>query len=430
MAWMNTTNDVRSMAGAGNAGIPAARCCGTDLVSIDRVSGNPFDVLILAMAIASGVTQSSTPQSTSKPVAVYGATNPQPGAQGDGATESGAPDAIDTKSNEWVVAPIPMINPTLKNGLILMLGYLYRLDKSDLTTAPSYTMGMAFKTSNDSWGGAIAQSLRLAHDRFRVFAMWSYTDLNYGFYGIGQSAGDNGVSIDINQAGSVGLGEVLIRTWPRWYFGPRYQILTMSVGINGLNTPDTPKVPDTDGKLVTGSLGPHVKYDSRDNPFYPRHGVQVDAVANFYDAAFGGRRTYQTYKAAVNQYLSFNARNVLAWRVSVCSSSGDIPFYNMCMFASARDLRGYPGGQYRDLARLAGQIEWRSEIWWRLGGVIFAGAGEVAPDLSSLAISKALPSIGTGIRFTLAPKNHVNLRVDYAWGKNSSALYLSVAEAF
>ena len=42
----------------------------------------------------------------------------------------------------------------------------------------------------------------------------------------------------------------------------------------------------------------------------------------------------------------------------------------------------------------------------------------------------ALPGGGVGLRFTLARRNHVNLRVDYAWGKNSTALYVGVAEAF
>lgn len=223
---------------------------------------------------------------------------------------------------------------------------------------------------------------------------------------------------------------MLVRTWPGWYFGARYQIMDMTAGVNGTNTEDRPQLPERDLKLITAALGPHIKFDSRDNPFYPRHGFQVDIMANFYDSAFGGRRSYETYKASLNQYISLNRRNVLAYRVSLCSSSGDIPFYNMCMFASARDLRGYPGGQYRDTARLASQVEWRTEIWWRFGAVVFAGTGEVAPMLTDLTASKLLPSVGTGLRFVLAPRNHVNLRVDYAWGKSSTALYLSVAEAF
>jgi len=51
-------------------------------------------------------------------------------------------------------------------------------------------------------------------------------------------------------------------------------------------------------------------------------------------------------------------------------------------------------------------------------------------DFGTLNWNDALPSGGVGLRFTVAKRNHVNLRADYAWGKDSSALYVSVVEAF
>ena len=79
---------------------------------------------------------------------------------------------------------------------------------------------------------------------------------------------------------------------------------------------------------------------------------------------------------------------------------------------------------------LAAQAEWRSELWWRFGAAVFGGGGEVVPDFRSLNWNDALPSGGAGLRFTVAKRNHVNLRADYAWGKGSSAVYVSVVEAF
>jgi hypothetical protein len=79
---------------------------------------------------------------------------------------------------------------------------------------------------------------------------------------------------------------------------------------------------------------------------------------------------------------------------------------------------------------LSFQAEWRSELWWRFGAAVFVGAGSVAPDFGDFAWKDTLPSGGVGLRFVLAKKNHVNLRMDYAWGKNSSAFYMSVGEVF
>ncbi len=61
---------------------------------------------------------------------------------------------------------------------------------------------------------------------------------------------------------------------------------------------------------------------------------------------------------------------------------------------------------------------------------MFGGLGGVADGFDKLSTDALLPSGGTGIRFRLTRQNHVNLRVDYAWGKKSNALYVSVAEAF
>jgi hypothetical protein len=62
--------------------------------------------------------------------------------------------------------------------------------------------------------------------------------------------------------------------------------------------------------------------------------------------------------------------------------------------------------------------------------VTFVGGGTVAPAFDSLAFKDALPGGGAGLRFTVASRNRVNIRADYAWGKNSSPLYVGVAEAF
>lgn len=123
-------------------------------------------------------------------------------------------------------------------------------------------------------------------------------------------------------------------------------------------------------------------------------------------------------------------RHVVAWHTGACGTGGPVPFYDLCLLGRNQDLRGYTAGQYRDHLMLAAQAEWRAEVWWRLGAVAFVGVGEVSPDFKALTVKHVLPGAGAGLRFTLAKRNHVNLRADYAWGKDSRALYIGVAEAF
>ena len=41
-----------------------------------------------------------------------------------------------------------------------------------------------------------------------------------------------------------------------------------------------------------------------------------------------------------------------------------------------------------------------------------------------------LPGVGAGLRFTLDKKNHINYRVDYAFGRDGRTLSIGVGEAF
>ena len=68
-------------------------------------------------------------------------------------TGPAADDAMRGKRGEFLIAPLPMVNPTLENGLAFAVGYLYRVDATDTMTAPSVSAIGGFKTSNGSWGG-------------------------------------------------------------------------------------------------------------------------------------------------------------------------------------------------------------------------------------------------------------------------------------
>src|SRR6185436_7102840 len=99
--------------------------------------------LVAACAAPAAGQQSSTP-SSEPPVSLFGVVPGEPSSvHGPSAVAQGAPSAVDRgheeKRGEFVFAPMPMINPTLENGLFVIAGYLYRLDLQDHTTPPSAT---------------------------------------------------------------------------------------------------------------------------------------------------------------------------------------------------------------------------------------------------------------------------------------------------
>ena len=65
-------------------------------------------------------------------------------------------------------------------------------------------------------------------------------------------------------------------------------------------------------------------------------------------------------------------------------------------------------------------------LFWRFGLVAFGGRGEVAPGVDKFRSDQFLPAGGTGIRFLLSKQYHVNLRTDFAWGKDTFAWSVGV----
>ncbi len=333
---------------------------------------------------------------------------------------------------EFFIAPIPILNPTIGTGLGVAGGYLYPMSKSDANSPPSLTAAGGFRTDNGSWAFGVIQKMHLKKDKYRVQLGYGYGSLTYKFYGIGHQAGGEGLSIEINQNGHFFLAEGLRRVWEKWFAGARYHLVRSSVALNrdGERKLLPVELPEADIELRTAALGLRVQRDSRDSEFYPTQGSLFDLNADLYGEYIGGRRSYQMYKAFFNKYTSLRPSHQLAFRVSGCFVDGNPPFYDLCLLGLSGDLRGYEVGQYRDRWLLATQAEYRLQLPKRFGLVAFVGVGEVAPELSQFRADNLLPGAGVGLRFTVAKKNHINLRIDYAVGKDGGALYIGVAEAF
>jgi len=145
----------------------------------------------------------------------------------------------------------------------------------------------------------------------------------------------------------------------------------------------------------------------------------------FNGGAVGSDAHFQTYDLSYNKYFSFGSRQVLAVRGASCFT-GD----NLCLLTTAENLRGYRASQYRDRAMLATQAEYRLEAFKRVGFVGFIGAGEIAPKLGDFNWGDVLPGGGIGVRYRITRERHLNVRFDYAWGKNSHEAYFYIGEAF
>ena len=93
-------------------------------------------------------------------------------------------------------------------------------------------------------------------------------------------------------------------------------------------------------------------------------------------------------------------------------------------------MRGYYEGRYRDKNMIVFQMEHRMPVWWRFGMVGFLGFGDVSDTIRNFALKEFKHSIGFGIRYLLNPEEKLNIRLDYAFGKDTSGFYITWFEAF
>jgi outer membrane protein assembly factor BamA len=183
-------------------------------------------------------------------------------------------------------------------------------------------------------------------------------------------------------------------------------------------------------KFVSAALGVHVQRDKRDSTFYPRNGSIFDFAGNFFAPAFGGGRKYQTYSLSYSGFHSVSSKQVLAYRAMACSANGPVPFYDLCLYGSNSNVRGYTTGQFQNRRMFATQAEYRVELPKRFGVVAFGGVGGVVRNWNDFRMDGLLPAAGAGLRFNLDKKNHINYRIDYAVGREGHTLSIGVGEAF
>jgi len=197
-----------------------------------------------------------------------------------------------------------------------------------------------------------------------------------------------------------------------------------------VQTPGGFEIPPIDLKSVSAALGIHVQRDKRDSTFYPRRGSLLDVIGDFFAKGLGSRRQYQTYKISYQLYHELEPKQILAYRGMMCSANQNVPFYDLCLYGTQSNLRGYTGGEFQNRRMFATQAEYRRELKGRFGVVAFGGIGGVARRWNAFRSDELLPAAGAGLRFTLDKKNHINYRIDLAVGREGRTLSIGVGEAF
>lgn len=334
---------------------------------------------------------------------------------------------------DWVVLPAPRADPTFGVGLTLS-ALLITPNPDGGNTGKTGAFGMG--TSNGSYAGGLFHKSDHFNNKWRFMAGAIAASLKMDFYGVGESAGSQNISVPVVQDVRALMGGAQYAVAKNWWVGGLFTYAQVNAEFD-LPTlpPPYPTLPPTytmDNSMP--AVGIKADYDSRDNDLNPSRGGWLSLMSSSAREHAGSDNDYDQINFSANYYLPLREeKDTLAMRATWCNTSKDPRFYQLCSYGQQKDLRGYASDQYRDRDMATIQAEYRWRFGQRWGAVAFAGTGAVAPSAGDLRLvgSESLPAAGVGLRFLAATKQRVNVSVDYAVGKDGSeGWYFYIGEAY
>ena len=332
--------------------------------------------------------------------------------------DASGPSSNTTDKTRFAFIPIPNYNEATGFGLGLMATLFYPLSKDDKASPASSTTLFGFYSSNQTWVGGAAQKMHLKEDTYRLTLALATASINYQFYDEWITGG----FIDYNASSAFAFAKGSRRILPKFYLGLKYRYT------RSRTTFDIPVDYEPPTETYSG-LGPILSYDSRNSVFAPSAGFFVEFESLIHHTSLGSEKTYSLFELKANHYLKIKGNQVLALRIATKVGTGDVPFNDQALMVGT-DLRGYSSGKYRGDQKYTAQAEYRWAFHKKLGLVAFAGFGYVTDSLSRIRIQDTLPSLGIGVRYLAIPSMGITVGIDAAAGKEETALYFRILEAF
>ncbi|MBD3237959.1 MAG: hypothetical protein GF330_14770 [Candidatus Eisenbacteria bacterium] len=357
---------------------------------------------------------------------------PEPAAESvpaaDGAAARVAADDSRAKAG-WRWALLPAIFSTPETGVGGGAGLLltHRSGEQSAATPPQALPVFGLYTEKGQTSIAFAPELHLHGGDWTVELEASYVDFPSRFYGVGRDApreAEESYTLEATAAEPVVLRRIL-----------SHLRVGLAAELQAFRIRETEPFGLLESGAVLGhdrgrlaGIGPVLRWDSRENRFYPARGSWLQLSARAYRDWLGGDYVYESYAADLRTYRSVAGRHIIAFQILAIDRPGRVPFGQLARLG--RSLRGVFEERYVDHAALMGQIEYRFPIWRRFSGVCFAGAGDVAPRPHAWRLDRMRPTAGAGLRFAINPAERMNVRFDFAVGDEETQIYFQFLEAF
>lgn len=205
----------------------------------------------------------------------------------------------------------------------------------------------------------------------------------------------------------------------------------------GINHESFGNIEYLNDKLIYPELKDESKYgirflflnDSRNNILSPSEGNYFEFSNSFNMGSSFYFKTAMDYR----NYFGFGKKgeHTFAGRFYHTSIWGNPPFFDYAVIGGDEYARGYYFGRFIDKNISSVQLEYRVNLFWRIGVATFGGISVVYDKINSIKNESFKPNAGIGLRFLADKRENIHLRIDYAFGaQNQSGFYISFGESF
>ncbi|MCF7919822.1 MAG: outer membrane protein assembly factor [Candidatus Cloacimonetes bacterium] len=170
-----------------------------------------------------------------------------------------------------------------------------------------------------------------------------------------------------------------------------------------------------------------------DNVNFPTKGYDLSISDQVYDNSLASDFDFNVLEIDLRIYQALNGQQTIAAQLFFKKVTGDVPFYELADLGSW--LRGYDSHKYISnnltFARIENRVfPWSDTIFQSYGFVLFCEAGETFKHGDDLNYENLKLSYGFGLRYTLLPKEKLNLRLDIGFSKDGMEIDIISFEAF
>ncbi len=341
-------------------------------------------------------------------------------------------DTTTTIKPKLIFAPIVFYTPDTRLALGGVALNAFRINTKDDTlssTRMSYVKLVSYYTLNKQYDAFVSWNIFTPNENYLLKGEMRYRRYPDRFYGIGNNtliSDEEKYEYDLLRIKSL----FMKRLTQHLFAGFDYEFeLEYRFRYDDNGNLVQGEIPGYKGGLGS-ALGAVAVYDSRDNVLNAFSGTLAEVSSYFFTPVLGSTFNFFEINGDYRKFVEIRPRHILAFHTSARFLFGQAPFLDLSRLGGEEILRGYPSNRFIDKNLMVTQLEYRFPLFWRLGMTAFAGAGDVFNNFADLSWSRMKYSAGLGLRLLVNPKERVNIRFDYAHGREGGYFYFSVSEAF